>query len=103
MKKWKTIGHIGVDAGLCWVGDPCYIFHKEEKEKKELIGTIGKNWREFCDKINHEKGYTSFNYPAGHEGLGFAISTGYGDGYYPIEIREVNGRVAEIRIKFIED
>ncbi len=29
--KWEKIGQIGVDAGLCWIGDPCYILHKEEE------------------------------------------------------------------------
>ena len=23
-KKWEEVGLIGVDAGLCWLGDPCY-------------------------------------------------------------------------------
>ena len=21
----KHLGHISVDAGLCWIGDPCYV------------------------------------------------------------------------------
>ena len=41
----KVIGTIGVDAGIVWIGDPCYIMHKEE----ETPSTIGKNWGEFCD------------------------------------------------------
>jgi hypothetical protein len=40
------VGHIGVDAGLCWVGDPCYILHSDK-----LPETIGKNWSEFCDLL----------------------------------------------------
>ena len=26
-EEWEHIGEIGVDAGLCWLGDPCYILH----------------------------------------------------------------------------
>lgn len=22
--NWTQVGVIGVDSGLCWVGDPCY-------------------------------------------------------------------------------
>jgi hypothetical protein len=40
----KQIGEIGVDAGLCWIGDPCYILHKEHPPK-----AIGTSWDEFCD------------------------------------------------------
>ena len=43
-KTVKKIGKIGVDAGLCWVGDPCYILHPETPPK-----TIGKDWDEFCE------------------------------------------------------
>lgn len=72
---------IGVDTGLCWVGDPCYIMHCEGgKMPKEL----GKNWDEFCSNIHDMKHYKQFNYDKGHAGLGVLISTGYGDGSYPV-------------------
>ncbi len=103
MKKeeYEHIGHIGVDAGLCWVGDPCYILHTEDEDNAKELGTT---WGEFCDKLTEDGVYTKFNYPLGHEGLGIAISTGYGDGFYPVYIKKnPNGRVAEIRIVFIDD
>ena len=79
---WKLVGHFGVDAGLCWIGDPCYILHKQPGELPE---SVGKDWGEFCDKLDHS-GPTlqSFNYALGHEGLGVCVSTGYGDGSYPV-------------------
>src|SRR5438270_340558 len=44
--KSKYIGEIGVDAGLCWIGDPCYILHTDQPPK-----AIGKSWDEFCDIV----------------------------------------------------
>ena len=79
MSSQRQIGTIGVDAGLCWIGDPCYILHKEEP-----AGEIGKSWKEFCDMIDHDSRHTQFNYRKGHPGLGVCVQTGYGDGTYPV-------------------
>ena len=74
----KIIGRVGVDAGLIWIGDPCYILHKEE-----LPSTLGKDWSGFCDKMS-DKIHKSFNYELGHEGLGVCTSTRHGDGSYDV-------------------
>lgn len=101
--KWKTIGHIGIDAGICWIGDPCYIM----PDHNGKIKTRWKNWREFCDELSKLEGddhkpHATFPYDMGHEGLGVCVSTGFGDGYYPVQAKlNEEGRVAEVRIKFI--
>jgi hypothetical protein len=81
----KLIGHIGVDAGLVWIGDPCYVIHKNEKDRYK---SIGKDWYEFCgllyDENKKSKLPMSFNYDMGHEGMGICSSTKYGDGTYPV-------------------
>jgi hypothetical protein len=96
----KQIGEIGVDAGLCWIGDPCYILHKEQPPK-----AIGKDWGEFCDILNDDKypTYKQFHYDLGHAGLGVVVSTGYGDGVYPVyaEFNE-EGRIARVWVEFLE-
>jgi len=46
----KKIGEIGVDAGLCWIGDPCYIFHQNK-----LPSTLGKDWPEFCNLVGQNE------------------------------------------------
>lgn len=76
----KVIGHIGVDAGIIWIGDPCYILHKE---KEEIEPILGKDWGEFCDILG-DTIYKSFNYKKGHEGLGVCTSTKDGDGFYDV-------------------
>lgn len=93
LTNWKKIGYIGVDAGLCWVGDPCYILHKEK-----LPETLGKDWSDFCTKLGDD--VTKFNYELGHEGLGVCVSTGYGDGLYPVYANIEKGLVRGIWVDF---
>lgn len=87
---WKLIGKFGVDAGLVWIGDPCYILHKEGDQKPQ---DIGEDWDDFC-KILDDKVYYDFN------SLGVVASTGYGDGIYPVYARFMDGRIMELKINF---
>ena len=73
----RVIGHIGVDSGMVWIGDPCYIIHRKKTPLE-----LGTSWAEFCTLIS--KPHNSFNYEAGHEGFGICTRTPYGDGYYKI-------------------
>jgi len=98
----KLIGEIGVDAGLCWVGDPCYILHRKHPPK-----AIGKDWGEFCDILHKGEQYPTakqFCYDLGHPGLGVVVETGYGDGVYPV-CAELNdeGRITRLWVEFIAD
>ena len=97
----KQIGEIGVDAGLCWIGDPCYILHAER-----MPLTLGRNWDTFCNLL-HEDGHypvcKQFHYELGHPGLGVVVSTGYGDGVYPVFARfNEDGRIAKVWVEFID-
>jgi Protein of unknown function (DUF4241) len=93
----KQIGEIGVDAGLCWIGDPCYILHKEQPPQ-----AIGKDWDGFCDTLYPNCEFRQYDYDLGHPGLGVVVSTGYGDGTYPVfaEFNE-DGRIAKVWVEFI--
>ena len=96
----KLIGEIGVDAGLCWIGDPCYILHALPKPK-----AIGNDWEQFCDLLHNDDQYPTckqFNYDLGHPGLGVVVSTGYGDGTYPVYAEfSDDGRIASVCVEFI--
>ena len=104
-ENWTKIGKIGVDSGLCWIGDPCYI---NEEDNHPL-----KNWHKFLDIFYGEDESTfarSFKYEKGHEGLGVCVSTGYGDGSYNIYAKfyqdsdsRSHKRIKEIKIVFIGD
>jgi hypothetical protein len=96
----KHIGEIGVDAGVCWIGDPCYVLHADHPPK-----AIGRSWDEFCDVLHADHKYPTckqFCYDLGHPGLGVVVSTGYGDGVYPV-YAEFNdeGRIAKVWVEFI--
>ena len=93
----KQIGEIGVDAGLCWIGDPCYILHTDKAPQ-----AVGKDWSEFCDTLDSNAQFRQYDYDLGHPGLGVVVSTGYGDGTYPVyaEFNE-DGRIAKVWVEFI--
>jgi hypothetical protein len=96
---WVPVGTIGVDSGLCWLGDPGYILHREEGLPKPL----GRSWDDFCSSIS-EVDHKDFGHELGHEGLGVVVNTGYGDGFYGVEARFTEeGRIAEVRVVFIDD
>lgn len=96
----EHIGYIDVDAGLCWIGDPCYIIPNEEGKTKRF-----KDWRSFCNELHeNENNYQHHEWPhqLGHQGLGITVETGYGDGSYPVFIKtNEDGRVAEVIVRFI--
>lgn len=97
------VGTIGVDAGLCWIGDPCYILGDNPNRKF--------SWSEFCDELwSDETNPTmkSFPYAKGHEGLGVCVSTGFGDGCYDVIATVIDDpqwgrRVKKVEVIFIED
>ena len=79
----KQIGVIVVNSGLCWIGDPCYVIHRDLPEE-----VLGKTWEEFCEKTCcHGENHTQFDLFTRRGldlGLGICVSTGYGDGWYRV-------------------
>jgi hypothetical protein len=99
----KKIGSITVDAGICWIGDPCYILHKDNPPK-----SIGKDWDDFVDilydgRFDGVDGSKEFFHDGcdSGPGLGVVVQTGYGDGVYPV-YAELNdkGRVKRVYVDF---
>ena len=90
----ELVGHIGVDAGLCWVGDPGSILHSDPKPK-----AIGKSWDEFCERMDSMT--KVFNYDHGNPGLGICVCT-YDDGVYPVFVeRNEEGRIVRLTVEFL--
>lgn len=90
--SWQKVGTIGVDAGLCWVGDPCYCV------TPDCNSHPAKTWEEFCDILSKSdfdgKNYHQFN-------SGVVVPSGYGDGEYPVYIKKnQEGRVVGVMVKF---
>jgi hypothetical protein len=94
--QWEYAGSFGVDAGLCWIGDPCYCVTPDCTEHP------AKTWSEFCDKLEtiEKDGISAWPCKMGHNGLGVCVSSGYGDGEYPVYVKRQDGRIKEVRIKF---
>lgn len=95
MSERKLIGNIGVDAGLCWIGDPCYILHNRDGLPKD----VGKNWSEFCDKIGDED-FHIFKTDLGRAGLGVCLGGFGGDGVFPVYATYRDGLIAKIEVDF---
>lgn len=102
---FTEVGAVDVDAGMIWVGDPCYILDGERP------AGLGKVWNDFCDLFFKRSGYgtdndtgvASFGYheEGTQDGLGVAISTFYGDGSYPVYVEYgEGGRPRRVLIDF---
>ena len=90
VRKIKTevlqIGEVGVDSGQLFIGDPCYL---KEVSMDDLYTE--------CSKVTLSKqrgGVISLT-------DGVAVSTGFGDGVYPVFAEICNGRVVKVWIEFI--
>ena len=89
----RHLGHIGVDAGLCWIGDPCYVLPDDASTNP------GHSWPEFCKALEkHDKP----GEPTAHNfhGIGVCVGTGYGDGSYPVTATIKDGRVMSVTVTF---
>jgi hypothetical protein len=89
------IGDCYVDAGLIWIGDPCYVMGSDSDSGVD-------KWCDFCDKLHATPhGCNNYSAPLG-AGTGLAITSGYGDGRYPVHIKKNHeGRVISATITFI--
>lgn len=70
----EHVGNVFVDAGLIWVGDPCYVMGDDASSRVT-------DWMDFCGKLPER----NVNAPLG-DGTGLAISSGFGDGSYPVYV-----------------
>ena len=101
-KSRVKVGVIGIDAGLCWIGDPCYIIHHGHLLPKD----IGLTWLEFCDGLEfYRQGpvLKQFNYDTGSPGLGVCVQSGAGDGEYPVYAEIEDGMVVSVTVYFDEE
>ena len=93
----KLIGKIGVDAGMCWIGDPSYILPDDASERPGL-------WKKLIALISN-KSFVSIGYKSGVADInsGVCVSSGYGDGVYSVYADIQNDIVHSIKVVFVEE
>ena len=90
--EWSLAGHIGVDAGCIVVVDPCYVLPSGDKPGLDYEHAVGLDLPVFpTDRVMPLP-----DVPGG----GLLVSTGWGDGVYPVYARYEDGRVMGLRIDF---
>ena len=101
--NFNAYGRYNLGGKSFVVADPCYIYKDEFMMDSEPTGLpYDTACRQTCDTPEQAG---RFPVDIGtHEVQGFATSTGWGDGVYPIEVTTNNeGDVIDIRMDFMED
>ncbi len=100
----EQIGTVCVDAGIVMIGDPCYTLSDNASHRTD----IARVWDRFCEQTfapgPHQKGHRDGEAvePLG-EGVGLVVSTGYGDGEYPVYVEYEGTRIARLVVEFINE
>ena len=85
----KKIGECSVDSGQILIADPCYVLREDDR--------VFPSFGDFCSTLKKEN-FPSFR---SFDGLGVVVSSGYGDGGYPVEADIVEGVVHSVKITFV--
>mgnify|MGYP003127028491 FL=1 len=92
----KTVGHINVNAGMCWLGDPCEFVPNNDEPWHLSEHPQVKNWTLLCEQMKDVKQAKAIS-----EGVGVIVRTGHGDGYYPVNVKtDGMGRVMSVTVEF---
>lgn len=91
----KIIGYTTVDSGQLIIVDPCYLGEWKDGESDDLTSHYGKACEQTLNKNQGGKVLVS-----NIAGMGVAVSTGWGDGNFPVTAIYKDGRVKEVRVKF---
>ena len=100
---WESVGYFVTDKGMMWLGCPHPFIEGDENPKD-----VGENWETFTQNVQEKMDPTGcvaqFRRDDGENGLGVVVSTGFGDGMYPVQIRRSpEGEIAELRVLFIRE
>jgi len=102
MARFEIVGKIGIDAGLCWIGDPCYLAN-DSPTRLAASAPPPSHWERFVEWLYPSDDADPWRGAREHP-LGVVVGTGYGDGEYPVQVRRNSeGRVAELLVVFIAE
>lgn len=105
----KQIGVVGVDSGQVLVCDPCYIdtlWKRDQSFGPAVEPVEPKERQEFsykgcCTQTLSPAKAGQLIFPLGHAGAGVVVTSGYGDGVYPVfAVYNKQGRVAQLVVEF---
>jgi len=98
MDNFTKIGSFGVDSGTVMIVDPCYVVDN----KRFAFDGEPWIWPDFVrlNLLDDNGRAPALLAREMHGTQGVVVSTGYGDGLYPVYARIEDQRVMEIRILF---
>ena len=119
---WELAGAVAVDAGQIWIGDPCYLIprtrgsddNKPPFDWEQYMEWTFEGYEGESDTPSSmvTRSYQQFNFPngdpkTGHPGLGIAMRSGFGDGYYNVYVKRADipgwgNCIVEARVVFID-
>ncbi|MAK89477.1 MAG: hypothetical protein CL995_04845 [Euryarchaeota archaeon] len=100
----EVAGYINVNAGMCWIGDPCEFVPDEGEDWGLANNPQAQNWKALCKEMRGKNPAITINEKDGFEGVGVVVSTGDGDGYYPVTVkRDGVGRIMSATIEFMKE
>ena len=107
MSEWKKIGEVGVDSGQVMLTDPCYIDSQWKKTEGDTDydkkPTKEYSYEGCCLATCSDDCYGQLNYEMGHAGAGVVVSSGYGDGSYPVYAKfNKDGHIMEVKVVFLQ-
>lgn len=87
---WEPVGQVGVDSGVLWLGDPCYVMPDDAEDNP------GADWVEFARQLEVDQPRVWQN----RNGATIGITVPTGDGGFPVSVRRNEaGGVVEIRVE----
>lgn len=116
MSDLTLVGEVGVDSGQLMLTDPCYVNGEGFKDDAHDSAGVDLNAQEApredgysysyggaCAASANALGGGPLKYSLGHLGAGVCVSTGFGDGSYPVyvEYDKETGRVARVVVDFM--
>jgi hypothetical protein len=96
-ETWEQIADLAVDAGVVWIGDPCYTMTPDTPY------AVANTWQDFVARMFERKQNRVARWTEDQVGdIGVAVESGVGDGVYPVFVRRLpeTGQVGEVRVVF---